>query len=263
MPFSWRDAHGFRADPRLQAALLFVLLALCAWQAARLTWLLATPPAPLGTLVPASAGHAVPALAGLDPFAATQAGGSASAEGFQLLGVRLSPAPASAILVDSLGQQSGWAQGDLLPGGLQLHGVEADHVLLRLPSGIIRRLDMPAAIDAAPAPAAAPLAIPATTPAPGNVDPARLLSGTGLVPSEQAGRIVGYTLMPRNNEALLRQAGLQAGDVLTAINGNALSSPERLADLQRELAGGSGEPVSLTIQRDGQTQTIQLRTPSP
>ncbi|OHE86324.1 MAG: hypothetical protein A2579_09025 [Lysobacterales bacterium RIFOXYD1_FULL_69_11] len=74
------------------------------------------------------------------------------------------------------------------------------------------------------------------------------------------GRIDGYTLIPRGDDALVRQAGLRAGDVVVAINGNTLT-PERLGELESDLAGR--DAVELTVLRDGTTRTLTLRTPTP
>jgi S1-C subfamily serine protease len=55
------------------------------------------------------------------------------------------------------------------------------------------------------------------------------------------------------------QAGLQAGDVITAINGRSVTDQ---GDLMRELSDASGE-VTLTILRDKQEMTLKATLESP
>ena len=92
------------------------------------------------------------------------------------------------------------------------------------------------------------------------IDPAALLAEAGLSPVESDGGAAGYTIIPRGDGAALRQAGLQAGDVLLSVNGQALT-PERYAELPAELAGAS--TITLTYRRDGQVRSarFQARTP--
>ncbi|HEX2979042.1 MAG TPA: M50 family metallopeptidase, partial [Anaerolineaceae bacterium] len=51
------------------------------------------------------------------------------------------------------------------------------------------------------------------------------------------------------------QAGLLAGDVIATINGNAIDSTQKL---QEQVQGNLGKEISVTVQRDGQTQELQL-----
>jgi general secretion pathway protein C len=65
--------------------------------------------------------------------------------------------------------------------------------------------------------------------------------------------------MPRGNDALLRQAGLQPGDVLTSVNGLSLNA-EHLQEVQQQLRTGGGE-ARITFQRDGQSRVLTLKAP--
>jgi type II secretory pathway component PulC len=56
---------------------------------------------------------------------------------------------------------------------------------------------------------------------------------------------------------MLGRAGLAAGDVLVALNGNRLT-PERYSEIEQELTGSS--QVQLTVERGSQTRTITLQT---
>uniref|UniRef100_UPI002FE29FC5 PDZ domain-containing protein n=1 Tax=Phenylobacterium sp. TaxID=1871053 RepID=UPI002FE29FC5 len=107
-------------------------------------------------------------------------------------------------------------------------------------------------------PAAAPLA-PAEAAQPSSgaaIDPRRLLAQTTLLPRVRDGRAAGYTVYPKGGADVLRQAGLQQGDVLLAVDGVTLT-PERVSQLQEELAGASG--AEIRFERAGQVMTTRIR----
>lgn len=254
-----------------RAAVEIALVLLLAWQAAGLAWLLAVPPGPVGdwSATGDSPTAPVPALAlPFDPFhpGAHAGPATASASGFRLFGVRAAGDGGSAILADGDGAQAAFLVGDEVAPGVTLAAVAAGHAVLRTGSGDQRlELDAGAVILPSRSPhvpgalPAAGAAVPASQ-APAAVDPGELLAQAGLRARTEGGRVTGYTLIPRGGGQLLRQAGLQAGDVLVAVDGNRLN-PERLADLESELA--SRDEVRLTIERDGQARTLTLRTRSP
>ncbi len=90
-----------------------------------------------------------------------------------------------------------------------------------------------------------------------SVDTKKLLDEAGLRPRTQDGRITGYTLLPRGAGETLGRAGLAAGDVLVALNGNRLT-PERYSEIEQELTGAA--QVQLTVERGNETRTITLQT---
>ena len=254
----------------LRTGVEVVLILLLAAQAARMAWLLVSPPGPAGDWPPADAGRAhgpAPALAlSVDPFHPGARGGpvAANASGYRLHAVRVAGTSGSAILSTSDGgPQAAFQVGDAVAPGVILADVGAGHALLRTGSGN-QRLELesaPSTLPSRPAPAAGlPSAAPGPAAPAAEVDPAALLAQAGLRARTEGGRVTGYTLIPRGGGDVLRQAGLQAGDVLVAVNGNQLN-PERLAELESELA--RRDEVRLTVQRNGQSQTLTLRTKSP
>jgi general secretion pathway protein C len=88
------------------------------------------------------------------------------------------------------------------------------------------------------------------------IDPARLLGQAGLRPRMRGARLDGFTVSGAGDAAVLRAAGLQAGDVILAVNGQPLDSLERIAALRSQLADSTG--AELRIERDGQVQTSTL-----
>lgn len=256
----------------LRAVVEVALVLLLAAQAARLVWLLVSPPGPVGDWPPADAGRApgpAPALAlAFDPFhpGARSGPAAANAKGYRLHATRVAGSSGSAILsIGSEGPQAAFQVGDEVEPGVVLAGVGAGHAVLRTRSGD-QRVELESTTSILPqrsgsAAASLPSASPPGTQAPAAaIDPAALLAQAGLRARTEGGRVTGYTLIPRGGDGVLRQAGLQAGDVLVAVDGNQLN-PERLAELESQLAGR--DEVRLTVQRDGQTRTLTLRTTSP
>lgn len=243
----------------LQAALVLGLLA----QGAHVGWVLLAPAGVDASMATTGADGYRP----LQPALAARAfGGSApamDASGLSLLGLRLAPdaADSSAILAEG-GQQRAYRIGDVVRPGLRLHTVDAEHVLLDGPSGLVRL-----ALDGTSTAAlAATMPVPASAPAPsgGRVDPKQLLAEAGLRPRLRGGRLDGFTVIARGDGRTLRSAGLQSGDVLLAVNGETLT-PERLADLGRMLEAGSepGASTTLTLERGDTRHTLTLPSESP
>jgi general secretion pathway protein C len=253
---------------RLRGAMELLLAAILAVQLARLVWLALAPVGPIGV---AGSTSAQPTRLRGDLLFAESPQAIASLEGYRLHGIRLDARGGAAIIAGPDTPQAAYRVGDAIANGVVLDSVADDHVLVRTGSQR-RRLDMAseAADSPMPTPASAPGPAPAaaaaamTAPAADadadavTIDPARLLSEAGLRPNAEDGSTDGYTLMPRGDGALLRQAGLQPGDVLTSINGRALDA-EHLQELQEELRHGG--QASITYQRDGQRRVLTLKAP--
>ncbi|NZA26607.1 type II secretion system protein C [Luteimonas sp. SJ-92] len=252
----------------LRGALEIALVLLLAAQATRLIWIALTPLGPIGT---ASAAPAAPVDTSLslsgDPFFPSAHSGraQASVHGYRLFGVRQGRNGGSAILAGSDGAQGAFRVGDEIADGVVLQAVGSDHAVLRA-GGSDQRIALQGAGDAtARTPSSLPAALPAVRAngsgdAAAAIDPQQLLAQAGLRPRTEGGRVTGYTLIPRGGGALLRQAGLESGDVLLAVNGQALT-PERMTELEQELA--RRDRAEITVQRGGDTKTITLRTTSP
>lgn len=250
----------------LRAAVELGLVLVLAWQAARLVWLFAVPSGPVGGWADAAppAAPAPPLVIASDPFhpGARPAPATSSAAGLRLHGVRADGTAGSAILSAGDGAQAPFRVGDEVAPGVELAAVGPGHAVLRTRTGAQRlELASPAApTGARTATRSLPAAAAAAPAANAPVDPAALLAEAGLRPRTEGGRITGYTVIPRGGGRLLRESGLQSGDVLVAVDGNPLN-PERLAELESELA--RRDEVRLTVERGGRAQTLTLRTTSP
>lgn len=269
----WRR-ETWRPSPKLIRQIVeTTLVLLLALQAARLTWLLATPAGPIGKVAPhAGAGPArvvdLTILQRFDPFFRVQSGqdlaaGPAPAEGgLSLFGVRSDGrGGGSAILGTPDGAQTLYVLGEDVGGGLVLRAVAADHVILTRGGSRIR-LEFsggpspppPArAMGAVLAPATAPMAQPPSQ----GLDPSQFLSAAALSPVMADGRVTGYRVMARGRGEALSRAGLQDGDVLLAVDGSNLN-PERLSELPDLLA--KADDVEVSFARNGQPMTTRLRT---
>jgi general secretion pathway protein C len=254
-------------------ALEVTLAAGLAVQAARLAWTLVTPLGPFGEPPRMQASARTPAdlsiLAQFDPFFRVEAGapttageGSSGAGPAVLHGVRAGPGGrGSAILSIGGGPQRSVTVGEEVEPDLVLLAVARDHVILGRGGGR-QRVGFPtpqsspatspsATAGFAPAPAAPPVS---SNDGP-SLDPRRLLGQTSLVPRLRGGQPAGYTVYPRGGSDVLRQAGLQQGDVLLSVDGVALT-PERVSELPQSLAASTS--AEIRFERGGQIMTARI-----
>lgn len=254
----WRVAW-----PRVLGTLLLTLLAV---QGVRLACLLIVAPAPIGDFIepPVESLSGASTGATSDPFFPVSSPDAtvADASGMMLYGINASPGGASAILGKAQDDQGSYRVGETIEPGITLVEVDADHVVLQV-NGALSRLEFATpAIATSYSPGVLPSAAPASsTGGPGvAIDPAQLLAEAGLSPLTENGKVAGYTLIPRGDGALLRQVGLQAGDVLLSVNGQTLT-PERYQSLAEELSAESS--IEITFRRGGETRTTSMQANSP
>jgi general secretion pathway protein C len=67
---------------------------------------------------------------------------------------------------------------------------------------------------------------------------------------------MGYRIYPGKDRSVFNDAGLHPGDVVTSINGVSLDDPAKSLQLLSDLSNAS--QVTLTIQRGGETQTVNV-----
>lgn len=87
-------------------------------------------------------------------------------------------------------------------------------------------------------------------------DPQKIWQQVRISPVLKNGSIKGYTVEHQDKQ-LMRSLTLKKGDVITAVNGQALSDPSVLYGLMNKLT--SQKNIDVTIERNGQLQTIQLQ----
>ena len=86
-------------------------------------------------------------------------------------------------------------------------------------------------------------------------DPAKIWKEVRINPVMKEGQVQGYTLV-HNDQALMKALNIRKTDIITEINGEPLSNPATLYGLIGSLS--SQQSLDLTIERNGQQQSIQL-----
>ncbi len=161
-----------------------------------------------------------------------------------------------------------YSVGDSVNGGVTLHSVYPDRVLLDR-GGTLEALTLPRqTLSGGPRPAAD------TGPRPGTpVNPQgaalaenvrRLVANDPGIVSElmrpqqvfQNGQMRGFRVYPGRNRAQFSKLGLQPGDLVTSVNGTPLDDPQRGSEIFRTIS--SSPSVHVTIERNGKTQELTL-----
>ena len=178
-----------------------------------------------------------------------------------LAGVLAVPDPQKgmAIIGPNAGAAKLYAVGGAVPGGVRLHAVYPDRVLLDR-NGVLESLMLPKKLSGIAAP-----------PAPLGQSPAQRLAalaqngGSGLLgglvraqPVMSGGKLSGYRIFPggRTNVAAFTQLGLRPGDLVTAVNGTPLDDMNRANEILQTLS--SMGSANVTVMRNGQAQDISL-----
>ena len=86
-------------------------------------------------------------------------------------------------------------------------------------------------------------------------DPAKIWQQVRIAPVMKNGQIHGYT-MAHNDQQLMKALNIRQSDVITSINGQALSDPATLYGLMGSLS--KQKSLMVDIERNGQQQTLEL-----
>jgi len=273
-----RQALASRPD-RVRAAVELTLALVLAVQLGRLVWIVAEPQSAAPETTAASAParpvdfsvfqrfDAFFRTGGVSSLAEASAAGSGQ---MRLYGLRSDGAGGgSAIIGLADGRQVSVGVGEEVEPGLVLRSVGDDHVTLARGTSLSRLIfsDVPMGVAPVPPPPPGPQTMtPTPAPAPAepaasvgaSVDPARLIAQAGLRPRMRGARLDGFTVSGAGDPAGLGAAGLQAGDVILAVNGQALDSLEQISALRGRLANSS--VAEIRYERDGQVQTTTIGT---
>ena len=270
-----RARRLLRRVPRntVYSALELILLSLLAMQCARLVWTIATPVDPIGAWKTSSALRpALPAASGLlgsfDPFFRLSGGGNAplvvTSLDLKLFGVREDRASGrgSAIISTPDGQQRSFAIGEEIVPGVTLVAVGFDSATINR-GGTAEQLFLDQSSAATvvapepgpPGPSLFPPPRTAPPPPPPPVSTGSIASEIQFQPRVSGGRLSGVVVQPQGSGNAFRAAGLQPGDVIVAIDGQRITSP----DQARALAGRIGSDVSVQIDRSGQPVELRVR----
>ena len=268
---------------RLRRGIEFGLAVVLLVQLARLVWVfLASPTVSTAgpVMAPEVASPDYSIFQRFDAFFRTGAPGAlteATAQGssqMRLYGVRADSAGGgSAIIGLADGRQVSVGVGEEIEPGLILRSVANDHVVMARGESLSRLMftELPVGAAAPPPPPSEPQVVTpqgaapaeagqaaATTSSGPSVDPARLMAQAGLRPRMQGLGINGFTVSGTDDGSALAAAGLRSGDVILAVNGQALDSPARIAGLRGQLSNSTS--AEIRFERNGVEQTTTIRT---
>jgi len=170
-----------------------------------------------------------------------------------------------ALIADGNNEQKVYAIGDSVGSAVTLHAIYADRVVLN-EKGMLTNLKLPREFAAVQT---------------SNVRRARTRTRQGTPNSQSIQAVVsqnltklsdvirptpylvngqpaGYRVYPGRNRKQFAALGLRPGDIIQDIDGQALTDPTQAMRIFQSL--GTAEQVTVTIQRNGQPQTIILNT---
>ncbi len=170
-----------------------------------------------------------------------------------------------ALIADGNNEQKVYAIGDSVGSAVTLHAIYADRVVLN-EKGMLTNLKLPREFAAVQT---------------SNVRRARTRTQQGTPNSQSIQAVVsqnltklsdvirptpylvngqpaGYRVYPGRNRKQFAALGLRPGDIIQDIDGQALTDPTQAMRIFQSL--GTAEQVTVTIQRNGQPQTIILNT---
>lgn len=274
------DARAQRLLRRLPRTTWFtvleiVLISLLAVQCARLVWAVATPVGPVGDWrsdagMPALAPPDTVLFETFDPFFRLEGNGRVVVTDLdvRLFGVRQDQASGrgSAIIALPSGVQDSYSVGDEIMPGVTLESVDFDFVTIsRNGSSEQIFLDQSSSPTASPPPQVSmrqPAVARPQAAAPGRaaaqrITPSQLASGTQISPRREGNRLTGIVLQPSGaDDAALRAAGFQPGDVIISINGERIQEMGQAVSFANNLGTGDG---FVQVERNGETVSFRAR----
>ena len=271
-PQQWLE----RASRTLPQAVSAILVVAIAWTLVQLTWLLLDRIAPAEHIVPVRAPQQSAPRQGLDVqtivnahlFGVPQVEQATEAPQTQMNLVLSAvfaaddPTKGLAIIGESPQSAKVYTVGATVRPGTRLHEVYADRVILER-NGQLEALMLPKqstaglAINRNPTPGASSqfaenLRRVAET------NPGAFAEVLRPQPVFANGVQRGYRVYPGRNRQQFAKLGLQPGDLVLSINGTPLDDPQRGLEVFNTLS--ASDRVSVTIERNGQSQELTLNT---
>ncbi len=168
-----------------------------------------------------------------------------------------------AIIADGNNEEKVYAIDEQIGSSAKLHAVYADRVVLN-ENGKLTNLKLPKEF-----PTSQPNSVRRTTTATRQAQRNSIQSVvsnnlTNLAdvirptPYFSNGKQVGYRVYPGRNRQQFAALGLRPGDLIKDIDGQALNDPTQAMQVFQSL--GSAQQVSVTVERNGQPETIILKT---
>lgn len=272
-----------RLSPRLPQAAAWTLALLLGVQAALIVRSLISRPAAVSAAIPADAAPA-PALRPIDVqgivnahlFGVAAPGEEPAGDPTDAPRTSLTlvlagtiaaedPQRGFGIIGETAANAKVYSVGDTVPGGVRLHAVYRDRVILER-SGQLEALLLPRQFEGG-ATSSAPPPIAGAAPAAETrlADRVRrmIAQDPGLVseimrpqPVFANGQQRGYRVYPGRNRQQFAQLGLKPGDLVLSVNGTPLDDPARGMEIFRTI--GSASQVRVTVERNGRPQELVL-----
>jgi len=277
------------ANQLLPSWVALLLVIAVGWQLATIVWtLIPGPSAGDPVVVPAgqalsrpqgAPGADVQAIAGAHMFGVASQDGEVQAvavnidenledtrlSNLQLKGTIASPDPdmSAAIITDGANEEKVYLIGDPISSSAKLHAVYTDRVVLN-ENGNLTNLRLPEEFAAVAAPvrrtptrrqtAANTQSIQSVV----SQNVARLADVIRPTPYFVNGQQQGYRVYPGRDRRQFASLGLRPGDLIKEIDGQSLTDPTQAMKIFQSL--GTSSQVSVTVERNGQPETIVLKT---
>ena len=284
-PERWARAANRYLPPAVSALLVLAL----AWQAARLTWALipgAPADAPPPVVSPIAPESAAPASRAIDIARIVESnlfGEAADEPAAAPAEVSVLEAPETtlnlllkatvseplenrrgAAIIASGQVEKTYTVADVIEGagGAQLHAIYDDRVILNR-AGRLETLRLPteyasANVGAVYAAPAMPVPIETTLRSVISDNATRINEIVRVAAHIEQGRMVGFRLNPGERPEQFAALGFQPGDVVTEINGTAMSDPSRGLQVFESL--GESTVANVTVIRGGAPQVLTIDT---
>ena len=171
-----------------------------------------------------------------------------------------------AIISDGNDDEKVYAIGDAIGSSAKLHAVHADRVVLN-ENGVLTNLKLPRefeSVAATPTRRASTNVRRATASNANSIQSVvsqnltRLSDVIRPTPYFVNGQQNGYRAYPGRNRQQFAALGLRPGDLIKDIDGQSLTDPTQAMQIFQSL--GTSDQVTVTVERNGQPQTVVLRT---
>jgi general secretion pathway protein C len=170
-----------------------------------------------------------------------------------------------AIISDGGNDQTVYIIGDSVGNNATLHAVYADRVVLN-EDGRLTSLNLPREFEDMPT-SSVRRATTSTRQRPGNSQSLQAVVTQNLTkltdvirptPYRVQGQQVGFRVYPGRDRQQFAALGLRPGDIIKDIDGQALSDASQAMQIFQSL--GTAEQVTVTIERNGNSETLTLKT---
>jgi general secretion pathway protein C len=173
-----------------------------------------------------------------------------------LAGVIADPDPAKGVAIIGENAAAGklYTIGAAIPGGVHLHAVYSDRVLLERNGGLETLMLPRTSMSNRPV-----MPMSAAPRAGSSRESASLLAGlVRIQPVFNQGKLSGYRIFPggAHGTSAFTQLGLKSGDLIEAVNGTSLDDAARAMEVLQTLS--SSATATVTVSRGGQTQEVNL-----